>query len=136
MFEPALRLVVRLLPLLAAMVASVAIGASTQSIDTAATTAENDGGAYPVLLASRSTGHGDALIAPVYTVGAAVPADTLDLLATAYPVESLDATLTRPAPAIVSREIRRGFDLPRPDRWTALLATLALGAFFFLRRIV
>ena len=140
MFKPALKLVVRLLPFAAAMLASVAIGASAQAPEAPeAVTLRNSTLPAQAMMVQRS---GPLIQAApggpgVVDVPLLARMETFDLLASAYPVENLDKALTAPAPKTVSRNyFQKPFELPRPDRWTSLLATLALGAFFFLRRIV
>jgi hypothetical protein len=140
MFKPVLKWIVRLLPFAAAMVASVAIGASTRAMETPeAAPVRSVVRHAPATAALQSVGRIDATSvgAEPFATPLLARADTLDLLAPTYPVGSLDTALTAPAskPAL-RRDVPEKFEWPRPDRWTSLLATLALGAFFFLRRIV
>ena len=140
MFRLALRVVIRLLPFTAAMIASVAIGASTRATETSDTTPVQRTAHYPApLVAMQSLRPADAMAFAAERIDMPLlaRAGSLDLLTNAYPVESLDTALSAPAARVGPQiETGHGFRLPQRDRWTSLLATLALGAFFFLRRIV
>lgn len=123
MSKPALQHVVRLLCFTVAMMGSVAVGASTHAID------------HPASVMSGSAAISlDAAPGETLLVARAL---TSDPATGTYFVESLEPALTTPAPTVAVRtQPDWESDLPRPDRWTSLLATLALVAFFFLRRIV
>ena len=140
MFKPVLGWVARLAPFASAMLVSVAVGASTHTAEMRASGVSSDPAHHraapvalrPVVLDDTSVLGPHPIDGPLIARAA-----TLDVVTATYPVESLDTALTAPVvPAASGGDLRGESKWPKPDRGTALMATLALVAFFFLRRIV
>ena len=137
MFKPAR--VVRSLPYAAALLASVTIAASAESPEGQRQRerlrfeGDQPSPSRPAML------RGETETTMVYPMDATLlaRADTLGLVGATYALPAAGAGVATSRVSAPSEDGRATTTpLPRPERWTAIAATLALGAFFFLRRIV